>query len=119
MEILNTNLLDQDDKKIQLGETVYNIPSDIPTRLYMQLLKASRNNEVETLEEVPNVLLKIFKLRQDVNDEEFLDSLTINKQTAIINNIFADMSIEETLERLNDAKESIKDGKKKPDQAVS
>jgi hypothetical protein len=120
-EILNTNLLKKEDKVIQVGEKVYKIPSGLPTKLYLRLLKCNQGDDpIIKMEEGINVLIDIFKIRQPkLNEDELLNELDVDVYTAIINNIFADMSIEETMERLKEAKDSVKDGKKKPLQVES
>ena len=78
------------------------------------------NNALDKIEEGLEVIVDIFKIRQpDLNKDEFLSEIDTDIYTAIVNNIFADMTLEETMEKLKEAKESIKDGKKKPPQAES
>ena len=118
MDILNTNLLDENDKIIKIGDKDYKIPADIPSKLYLRLLKTNQSDDtLGNMTEGIDVIYQIFKIKQpDLKEEEFTNQVGINKYTAIINFLFADMSIEETMERLKEAKESIKDGKKKPEE---
>jgi hypothetical protein len=120
-EILNTNLLKREDKQFTIGDNIYKIPAGIPTKLYLRLLKCNQSEDVlARMEEGLNILADIFKIRQpEIDVESFLNEIDTNVYTAIINNIFADTSIEETMERLQEAKESAKDSKKKPLQAES
>ena len=120
MDVLNTDLLNEDDKEIQIDDKIYLIPADIPTKLYFKLLKIGKDKGIEGMEEGIDILYEIFKIRQpELNEEQFLNSMTINKYTAITNFIFAGMSIEETMKLIQETKESIKDGKKKPSLAES
>jgi len=117
--ILNTNLLNKEDNEIQLGDKIYKIPGDVPVKLYLKLLGVNQKG-VEGISEGLDVVYDIFKIyHPDFPRDEYDNGISISKYTAIINFIFAGMSIEETISRLQEAEEGAKDGKKKPPQAVS
>ena len=119
--ILKTNILKVPDHEVDFDGEIYKIPGELPTELYFRLLERNQAGaEVDGFREGINVMYEVFKIRQpDLKHEKYKKMMTINIFTAIINLIFADLSAEETLERLKEAKESLKDGKKKPLQAES
>ena len=120
MELLNTDLLDEELKDIQIGGKTYRISSDIPLKLYNKLLKASSADSfLDGMEKGVEVMFEIFKAYNPTMDKDnFLSAITYKKYTAIMNFITAEMTIEETKARLEEAKEMLKDGKKKPLQAA-
>jgi hypothetical protein len=117
--ILKTDLLDVKDHEIDFHGEIFKIPGEIPTELYFKLLEKNQSgSNIDGFRDGINTLYEIFKIRQPELTKEKYDSLiTINKYTAIINLILADMTVEETMERLKEVKDSLKDGKKKPLQA--
>jgi hypothetical protein len=119
MAILNTSILKVEDHIIDFGDEKYNIPGEIPVELYFRLMERNKiENTAEQFKEGMEIIYEIFKIRNsDMTREKFNSLITINIMTGIINLIFADMTAEETLERLKESREEIKDGKKKPNQA--
>ena len=101
--ILKTNILKVPDHEIDFEEEgIYKIPGELPTDLYFRLLERNQAGaEVDGFREGINIMYEVFKIRQpDLKREKYDKMMTINIFTAIINLIFADMSAEETLERL-------------------
>ena len=62
MEILNTDLLDEELQPIQVGGEEYLIPQDIPVKLYTKLLKVNKDGDfIDGMEQGTTVLCEIFK----------------------------------------------------------
>ena len=113
--VLNLDIFEEKIEEIQLKGKVYKIPSDIPTMLYLQLVKTKDLSAGEGMEEGIKIIHKIFQIYQpDLSFKEFSNVITNNQYTAIINFLFAGMSVEETQQQLVEIRQSIKDGKKKP-----
>ena len=119
MEILNLNEFKKEFKKIQLGEKIYKVPKGIPELLYLELIEATNEPMKIGMRKTLEVLHKIFQIYQPKMTLKELGMITSEQKTAIINYIMADMSIEDTKKALEEAKEMLKDGKKKPPQAES
>jgi hypothetical protein len=113
--ILNLDVFEEKIEEIQLKGKIYKIPSDIPTILYLQLVKTKDLPAGEGMEEGVKIIHKIFQIHQpDLSFDEFSGIITNNQYTAIINFLFAGLSVEETQQQLAEIRQSIKDGKKKP-----
>lgn len=115
MTILNLDEFKEEIKEIQIKGKIYEIPSDIPTLLYFELLETSKGGEIENMRKGLETLYKVFKIKQpELTYNEYAMMITVDQYTAILNWVFADMSVEETKKRLAEVSEEIKDGKKKP-----
>ena len=109
MEILNTDLLDEELQDVQIGGKTYKVSTDISVRLYKKLLKTQTSEDfIDGIEDGAKVLCEIFKVyNPDLDEEEFISAITYKKFTAIMNFITAGLTVEETIERLKEAKEMI------------
>ena len=120
MAILNLDIFEEKIHEIQIKGKIYKIPSDIPTFLYLELLEANQDGNIDNMKKGLKVMHKIFQILQPkLSYEDFGMIISANKYAAIINYLFADMSAEETIKLLEETKIEIKDGKKKPPQVES
>lgn len=121
MEVLNTDLFDEELHPVQIGGKTYKISTDISLKLYNKLLRSGADSSfLDGMEKGAEVMCEIFKIyNPDLNEEEFISAITYKKFTALMNFITAEMTIEETKEKLKEAKEALKDGKKKQLQAAN
>jgi len=119
--IINLDTFTEDVKQFQLKGKIYKIPSDIPTILYLELInKSDSKSSFESMADGMKTLYKIFKIYQpELIEEDFNLMIGFKQYTAILNNIVADMSIEETKELFNETANSRDDGKKKQSPAES
>jgi hypothetical protein len=118
MEILNLDLFEESFKEIKLKGKIYKVPADIPTVLFFELMEVSKGGDLANMRKGMDILYKIFKINSpDLTFDEFSSVMTMSQYTATINYLFADISIEETMKMLAEAKEAVKDGKKKPPEA--
>jgi hypothetical protein len=118
--IINLDVFQEDVKEFKIKGKIYKVPSDIPTILYLELINKSGENEIENMATGMKTLYKIFKIYQpELTEEEFSLLIGFKQYTAILNNILANMSVEETKELFEEIKENTSDGKKKQSQAES
>ena len=113
--ILNLDEFIEEINEITLKGTKYKVPSDIPTLMYLELAKANQESAIEGMKKGIAVMHKIFQIHQPkLKFDDFSKLITNNTYAAIINFFTAGMSVEETKKLLEEAKERIKDSKKKP-----
>lgn len=117
-EQLDVSIFQENVKEIKFKDGVYKIPDSIPTLLYLELLESNQDRTVEGLRKGMESMYKIFQIHQpEMDHEKYMRMMTSDIYAAILNWVFAGMSVEETMKILRDVKEELKDTKKKPLQA--
>jgi hypothetical protein len=114
-EILNLDVFKKEFKEIQINGEIYKVPADIPTLMFLELMETTKGGDITKMKQGLKIMYDVFKLCQpDLQYEKFTTLFTLDQYTAVINWLFAGISIEETMKMLTETREAMKDGKKKP-----
>ena len=118
MEVLNLDVFQKEFKEIKIGGKSYKVPAEIPTLMFFELMEVTKDGDVAKMEQGLNIMYDIFKIHQpELTFKEFALLFTLKEYTAVINWLFAGISAEETMKRISDAEDQMKDGKKKQPEA--
>jgi hypothetical protein len=117
-EILNLDIFKKEFKEIQINSEVYKVPAEIPVMMFLELMDVSKGGDTAKMKQGLKIMYDIFKICQpELELKKFETLFTLEQYTAVINWLFAGISVEETMKLLTEAKEAMKDGKKKPAEA--
>jgi hypothetical protein len=117
-EVLNLTVFKKEFKEIITDKGTFKVPSDIPVVMFLELMDVSKGGDTNKMKQGLKIMYDIFKICQpELKWDEFSTLMTLNEYTAVINWLFADISVEDTMKMLSEAKDAMKDGKKKPQEA--